>query len=116
MDKAPAVSTEEDDYRFARRKAQEGAPDDALRSELRARGLDNDLVEHVLRGVRDELGASRLSWKMAGFGLAVLLAGGVLFFVEVKGALGGKSLRLTLPKILCLIGGAILARGLFRRG
>jgi len=106
---------QEDDYRFARRRAQEGAADDAILRELATRGIDQELAAHVLRGVRNE----RKRWRGSVYALVVgsvllVLCGGLLI-LDAAGALQQGSLPFSprIAKVLAVVGGGLFVKGLF---
>jgi hypothetical protein len=104
----------EDDYRFARRRAQEGAGLAEIRGELAGRGVDAELIGHILRGIETEHSRRKPSVLFIAVGAAVLLLGAVFFWSNARRAFAGEAVTFRVPMLVCLAGGGLLARGLFR--
>ena len=108
---------DEDEFTFAQRRAREGAAQKAIVSELIARGTSPDLAESVANGALADAGrptGSRFSWLEIGAGVVLLVAGAALFYTRTMQAFGGTSIGFQVPSGIIVVGGLLLARGLFR--
>ena len=108
----PDGALPEDDFRFARRRASEGAKDESLLAELAQRGVDPELREQLVRGVRSEK-KRRVSIAAVAFGAAILVLGVVLFIGNARLASQGEVVSYRLATLVCLAGGALIAKGMF---
>ena len=106
---------QEDDYRFARRRAAEGAKDDAIIGELAIRGVDRELALCLVRNVRDERRRWRGSVPFLVAGIALLVCAGFLFYLDTTEAFRSGSLPFSpwVAKGVGIVGGLVFVKGLF---
>ena len=107
----------EDEFTFARRRADEGTKPKQIITELAERGVNADLAESIVNGVMSERpggGGGRFSWLEIGAGALLVIVGLGFFYVRATQASNGENVGFRLPIGFCVVGAGLLARGLFR--